>query len=240
MSFTSRTPRGFRTTPTPSRSATNYDYAAKILEHLATEFGFKRRWSFCARYLPGNPTAGLPLTRIRELYREADAILNVCGTQEFNEDLLTSDRILYIESDPGRRADQGRSTGKIDHQISAPPPCPFHLRRECRQRCFPGSDPQFEVASHAPADRDRSLENQSPSPSRRRLHVRRELVHERAERHRVARRKISLEQVARVSPVRRRAEEIRRTVRAGDRHQGRAHARQSSSATAGVSAPRTI
>src|SRR5881392_722930 len=37
-----------------------FDYAAKILERLATEFDFKRRWSFCARYLPGNPTAGLP------------------------------------------------------------------------------------------------------------------------------------------------------------------------------------
>jgi len=79
----------------------DYTYAARILERLAAEFGFKRRWSFCARYLPGNPTAGLPLTRIRELYREADAVLNICGTQEFNDDLLTSDRILYIESDPG-------------------------------------------------------------------------------------------------------------------------------------------
>ena len=78
-----------------------FDYAAKILTHLATEFCFQGRWSFCARYLPGNPTAGLPLKRIRELYREADAILNVCGTQEFNDDLLASDRILYIESDPG-------------------------------------------------------------------------------------------------------------------------------------------
>jgi hypothetical protein len=78
-----------------------FDYAAKILGQLAAEFDFKRRWGFCARYLPGNPTAGLPLKRIRELYREADAILNICGTQEFNDDLLTSDRILYVESDPG-------------------------------------------------------------------------------------------------------------------------------------------
>lgn len=88
----------------------NYEYAARILQHLAAEFGFRRRWSFCARYLPENPTAGLPLTRIRQLYREADAILNVCGTQEFNPDLLTSDRILYIESDPGVeqiKVDQG-------------------------------------------------------------------------------------------------------------------------------------
>jgi hypothetical protein len=78
-----------------------FDYAAKILGQLATEFDFRGRWSFCARYLPGDPTAGLPLSTIRELYREADAILNICGTQEFNGDLLTSDRILYIESDPG-------------------------------------------------------------------------------------------------------------------------------------------
>jgi hypothetical protein len=87
-----------------------FDYAAKILGRLATEFGFEGRWSFCARYLPGNPTAGLPLKKIRALYREADAILNVCGTQEFNDDLLTSDRILYIESDPGLeqiKVDQG-------------------------------------------------------------------------------------------------------------------------------------
>jgi hypothetical protein len=87
-----------------------FDYAAKLLEHLAAEFDFKGRWSFCARYLPGDPTAGLPLKKIRALYREADAILNVCGTQEFNEDLLANDRILYVESDPGVeqiKVDQG-------------------------------------------------------------------------------------------------------------------------------------
>ncbi len=78
-----------------------FDYAAKVLSRLAAEFDFKNRWAFCARYLPGNPTAGLSLKKIRQLYREADAILNVCGTQEFNDDLLVSDRILYVESDPG-------------------------------------------------------------------------------------------------------------------------------------------
>ena len=51
-----------------------------------------------------------PLRKSGQLYREADAILNVCGTQEFNDDLLESDRILYIESDPGVeqiKVDQG-------------------------------------------------------------------------------------------------------------------------------------
>ena len=68
---------------------------------MAKDFGFENRWSYCARYLPRNPTAGLPLKKIRQLYRDADAILNICGTQEFNDDLLKSDRILYVESDPG-------------------------------------------------------------------------------------------------------------------------------------------
>ncbi len=78
-----------------------FDYAAKVLDRLAGEFDFKDRWAFCARYLKKNPTTGLPLKTIRQLYRDADAILNICGTQEFNDDLLKSDRIIYVESDPG-------------------------------------------------------------------------------------------------------------------------------------------
>ena len=79
----------------------NYRYAAEVLDRLARQFGFERRWSYCARFVPGNPTAGMPLKKLRELYRTADAILNVCGAQEFNEDLLVSQNILYVESDPG-------------------------------------------------------------------------------------------------------------------------------------------
>ena len=78
-----------------------FDYAAKILDQLAREFDFKNRWAYCARYVKENPTAGLSLKKIRELYCDADAILNICGTQEFNDDLLKSDRIIYVESDPG-------------------------------------------------------------------------------------------------------------------------------------------
>ena len=79
----------------------SYRYAAQTLENLSREFGFENRWAFCARYLPTPECAGLSLSRVRDLYREADAILNVCGAQEMNEDLLQSDRIIYVESDPG-------------------------------------------------------------------------------------------------------------------------------------------
>jgi hypothetical protein len=87
--------------PQTFETSNDFGYAAQVLAQLANEFGFEHRWGFCARYLPANPTAGLRLKRIQQLYIEADAILNVCGAQEFNEDLLQSNRILYVESDPG-------------------------------------------------------------------------------------------------------------------------------------------
>ncbi|MHA3773526.1 glycosyltransferase [Verrucomicrobiota bacterium sgz303538] len=87
--------------PVTYEQTEDYRYAAETLDKLAREFGFEGRWSYCARFLSSCETAGLQLSKVRELYREADAILNVCGAQEFNEDLLQSQRILYVESDPG-------------------------------------------------------------------------------------------------------------------------------------------
>ena len=79
----------------------DYSYAAEVLGKLAAQFGFEGRWGYCARFLPDHPCAGMQKKEIVQLYRDADAILNVCGAQEFNEDLLQSARILYVESDPG-------------------------------------------------------------------------------------------------------------------------------------------
>ena len=87
--------------PTTFEVTNDYGYALKNLARLATQFGFEHRWAFCARYLPGEPCHGLPMTTVRDLYKTADAILNVCGTQEMHADLLASERILYVESDPG-------------------------------------------------------------------------------------------------------------------------------------------
>lgn len=78
----------------------NLDYPAKILGQLSREFDFKNRWSYCGRFAKEIPTVGLPLKKVRQLYKDADAILNICGAQEFNDDLLLSDRIIYVESDP--------------------------------------------------------------------------------------------------------------------------------------------
>ena len=79
----------------------DFRYTATLFAALASEFGFERRWAFSARYLPNAPTAGLSRKRILQLYREADAILNVCGAQELHDDVRVNERLLYVESDPG-------------------------------------------------------------------------------------------------------------------------------------------
>src|ERR1700751_1182376 len=49
----------------------DYSYAAQILQKLAAQFGFEGRWSYCARFLPEHPCAGLPKSVIVDSYREA-------------------------------------------------------------------------------------------------------------------------------------------------------------------------
>jgi hypothetical protein len=119
----------------------DYSYAAAVLKRLSREFDFEDRWGFCARYLDDFPTAGLSLNKIRQLYRDADAILNVCGTQEFNDDLLASDRILYIESDPA--VEQIKIDQRVKSTVS-------YLRRHHALFTFGENvgTPKFPVPTH--------------------------------------------------------------------------------------------
>ncbi len=103
--------------PTTYEINNDYSYALETLARLAKQFGFEERWAFCARYLPGDPCHGLTREKLLDLYRTADAILNVCGTQELNDDVRQCERILYVESDPGVeqiRVDKGEA-GPIDY-----------------------------------------------------------------------------------------------------------------------------
>ncbi len=88
--------------PETFETSEDYRHAASVLQRLAQQHGFEGRWGYCPRYLEHfKDSAGLSFAQIRQLYRDADLILNVCGSQEFNEDLLASNNIIYVESDPG-------------------------------------------------------------------------------------------------------------------------------------------
>jgi hypothetical protein len=85
-------------------------FAVETLGLLAKAFGFENHWAYSARFLNPPRSFGIDSARLRGLYREADAILNICGANELHEDLLRSDHLIYVESDPGVeqiKVDQG-------------------------------------------------------------------------------------------------------------------------------------
>jgi len=61
--------------------------------------GFGDRWAFRGNY-PDGKCYGLTEEQILQLYRDADAFLNVTGAQEIREEHLACKRRIYVESDP--------------------------------------------------------------------------------------------------------------------------------------------
>ncbi len=79
-------------TPDPARNI------AAVLPALQAH-GFGDRWACRVHALDGR-CYGLPQSRLRALYRDAVAMLNVTGAQEVREEHLGGARRLYVETDP--------------------------------------------------------------------------------------------------------------------------------------------
>ncbi len=76
-------------------AAGNVAAVAPVLE----AHGFGNRWAFRGKY-PGGQCYGMTEQQILELYRTADAMLNVTGAQELREEHMACPRRIYVESDP--------------------------------------------------------------------------------------------------------------------------------------------
>jgi len=63
--------------------------------------GFGDRWCFRGCYDDGQ-CYGMTESQLAQLYRDADAFLNVTGAQELREEHLAIKRRIYVESDPFR------------------------------------------------------------------------------------------------------------------------------------------
>lgn len=92
---------GYPYNPLTGTPGEDYSYAASTVKSLSERFGFQDRWAYRPRYLAGHEPAGLSAQKLRVLYSEADAILNVCGSHEIHDDLARSERLILVESDPG-------------------------------------------------------------------------------------------------------------------------------------------
>jgi hypothetical protein len=73
----------------------NVRRVAAVLE----AYGLGDRWAFRGEY-PGGEAYGLSDLTLRQLYRDADAFLNVTASQEIREEHLACRRRVYVESDP--------------------------------------------------------------------------------------------------------------------------------------------
>jgi len=73
----------------------NVDAVAPVLQ----AHGFGDRWSFRGNY-PGGQSYGMTDEQRLQLYREADAFLNVTGAQEICDEQRACKRRVYVESDP--------------------------------------------------------------------------------------------------------------------------------------------
>lgn len=75
----------------------NVAMIAPILER----HGFAGRWCFRGNY-PGGSCYGMSEKQLLDLYREADAFLNVTASQELRDEHMDIPHRIYVESDPFR------------------------------------------------------------------------------------------------------------------------------------------
>ncbi len=73
----------------------NVQAVAPVLE----AHGFAGHWAFYGDY-PDGQCYGMTKQQILQLYRDADAFLNVTGAQELREEHLVCPRRIYVETDP--------------------------------------------------------------------------------------------------------------------------------------------
>jgi hypothetical protein len=85
--------------------ADSYEFTPDASENVAAvapilkAHGFEGKWAFRGNY-PGGKCYGMTEEKLLELYREADAFLNVTASQELREEHLVCPRRIYVETDP--------------------------------------------------------------------------------------------------------------------------------------------
>src|SRR5205807_717682 len=73
----------------------NVDLVAPVL----AAHGFADRWAFRGNY-PDGRCFGMSESELLQLYRDADAFVNVTAAQELRDEHLAIPRRVYVESDP--------------------------------------------------------------------------------------------------------------------------------------------
>jgi hypothetical protein len=75
-------------------------YAAAYLDRVTRQIGLEGRWAYRPLYRGGEEVYGRTAAELRQLYRDCDALLNVCGATVLNEDHRRARLKVYVETDP--------------------------------------------------------------------------------------------------------------------------------------------
>ncbi|MET0555667.1 MAG: hypothetical protein ABW221_21695 [Vicinamibacteria bacterium] len=75
-------------------------YAVSHIARSLERIGLGDRWAYRALYRGQDACHGLSREKLVQLYRDCDALLNVCGATVLNEDHLRARRRVYVETDP--------------------------------------------------------------------------------------------------------------------------------------------
>ena len=76
------------------------DYATSYLDRVLGRIGMGDRWAYRALYRGKDDCYGLSRAKLEQLYRDCDALLNVCGATVLNDDHMRAKRRVYVETDP--------------------------------------------------------------------------------------------------------------------------------------------
>ena len=75
-------------------------YAVDYLQRTLARIGLGERWAYRALYRGADACYGLTRERLTALYRDCDALLNICGATVLNDDHRRARRRVYVETDP--------------------------------------------------------------------------------------------------------------------------------------------
>ena len=87
-----------------------------------------------------------------KLYKEADCALNISGSHDLNEELVSIRHLIYVESDPG--VEQIKIDKGERDRISPGSSTPFYVRREYWHTRFRSADTRLYVAANPPTRGD--------------------------------------------------------------------------------------